>query len=312
MKLDVIIPAYNEEGSIKTLHKELTNALKEINYKLIFIDDGSTDNTFKILEEIYNIDKDHIKVISFSRNFGKDAAIYAGLKASTAEYSCIIDADMQQNPKYIMKIYNFIEKNPEYDMIAMVNDYKNENALKGFLKKNFYKVISKLSNLNFEVGASDFRIFKNYVRDAILELSEKNRFTKGIFSYIGFNTYYMNYKVDKRISGKSKFNMRGQLNYAKEGIVNFSTKPLKLATIIGTIISLFSFFYLIYIFIITLIKGGDVPGYPSLMCVILLLGGIELLVLGIVGEYIGKNYIESKNRPVYIKKKSLGFDNNIL
>lgn len=312
MKLDIIIPTYNEEDNIIELHKILTKEFKNINYTLIFVDDGSKDKTLENLDTIYNNDKKHVKVISFSRNFGKDAAIYAGLKNSHAEYSCIIDADLQQNPKYITNMLNFLENNPEYDEVAMVNDYSNENKISGFLKKRFYKIISKLSEQNFEVGASDFRMFRKYVVEAINDMSEKNRFSKGIFSWIGFNIHYMNYEVEERHAGTSKFNFRRQISYAIDGITNFSTKPLRIATILGSIISLVAFIYFIIIIIQTIIFGKDIPGYASMMCMILVLGGIQILALGIIGEYLAKSYIETKNRPVYITKVKKGFDDDIL
>lgn len=312
MKLDIIIPIYNEEGNIDTLYKELTSTLKNIKYNLLFIDDGSKDSSLEKLIHIYNRDNNHVKVISFSRNFGKESAMYAGLKASKAQYACIIDADMQQNPKYIIDMLNFIENNPEYDEIAMVSDYSNENVTSKFLKKSFYKVMTKMSGQNTVTGASDFRLFKKEVTEALVDMRETNRFSKGLFAWVGFNTYYMNYTVQKRHSGESKFKLARQLSYAKEGIVNFSTKPLKIATILGTIISTISFIYLLQILLDTIIFGKDIPGYASMMCVILLLGGIQLLVLGIIGEYIAKSYVEIKNRPIYITKTKLGFDDDIL
>lgn len=312
MKLDVIIPIYNEEGNLDTLYKELSSTLKNIKYNLLFVDDGSKDNSLKVLTDIYSKDKNRVKIISFSRNFGKESAMYAGLKASKAEYACIIDADMQQSPKYIIDMLNFIEENPEYDEVAMVNDYSTEKSIPRFLKKSFYKVMTKMSGQNTVTGASDFRLFKKDVAEALVSMQEINRFSKGLFAWVGFNTYYMTYTVDKRHSGESKFKLRKQMSYAKEGIVNFSTKPLKIATILGTIISTVSFIYLLQILFQTIIFGKDLPGYASMMCVILLLGGIQLLVLGIIGEYISKSYLEIKHRPIYITKTKLGFDEDIL
>lgn len=312
MKLNVIIPLYNEEGNLKTLFEELTKALKGIKYTLIFVDDGSSDSSLKELKDFYNKNKSTVKVISFSRNFGKEAAMYAGLKASNAEYTCIIDADMQQNPEYIVEMLEILEKNPEYDCAAMVNDYSKEKRHQKFLKKNFYRLLGKMSGQKTVVGASDFRLMRKYVVEALLSLEETNRFSKGLFSWIGFNTYYINYAADKRLSGSSKFKLKKQLSYAKEGLFSFSTKPLKVATILGTIISLISFIYLVEIIIQTIITGKEVPGYASIMCVILILGGIQLIVLGLIGEYIAKSYLEVKKRPIYIAKTTLGFDDDIL
>lgn len=312
MKLDVIIPACNEEDNINNIYDILNSTLKDIKYNLIFIDDGSTDKTYEKLQTIYNKDKNRVKVISFSRNFGKDAALYAGLKSSTAEYACIIDADLQQDPKYLLEMLEFLEKNDEYDQVAMVSDYSNEGFIMKFLKKSFYRVMNLISDQSFNAGASDFRMFKKYVVKAIVSMQETSRFSKGLFSWVGFNTHYMEYKVEKRQAGVTKFKFFGQWKYAFNGILNFSTKPLKLSTILGTLISSLAFIYLLVIFFQTILFGKDIPGYASLMCVILLLGGIQLIFLGIIGEYIAKSYMEVKNRPVYIAKKTLGFDNDIL
>ena len=312
MKLDVIIPSYNEEESLTKLYNKLSETLKDIKYRLIFVDDGSKDNTYNLLSNIYKEDKKHVSVISFSRNFGKDSAIYAGMKHSTAEYVCIIDADLQQNPKYIVDMLDFLDNNKEYDEVCMKNDYKEYSFINRFFRKTFYKTIARLSGQQFEIGASDFRMFRKYVNKSILELGETERFSKGLFSWVGFNIYYMDYKVEKRIAGKSKFNLGKQFSYAKDGIYNFSIKPLKIATYLGTIMSSIAFIYLISILIKTLIVGKDTPGYASLMCVILLLGGIQLIFLGIIGEYLGRNYMETKKRPSYIAKSKLGFDEDIL
>lgn len=312
MKLDVIIPAFNEDGNLNKLHDILTDTLKDIKYNLIFIDDGSVDKTYERLKELYDKDSAHVKVISFSRNFGKDAAIYAGMKHSTAEYACIIDSDLQQNPKYLLEMLNFLESHEEYDQIAMTNDYEGDKAFTRFVKNSFYKVMNKASEQSFKAGASDFRMFKNYVVKAIVSMGESNRFSKGLFSWVGFKTYYMPYKVERRFYGESKFKFKGQLKYAWSGILNFSTKPLKISTFLGTIISSGAFIYLFIILLQTIIFGKDIPGYASLMCVILLLGGIQLLVLGIIGEYIAKSYLEIKGRPVYVAKNRLGFDDEIL
>lgn len=310
MALDIIIPCYNEEGNVETLYNTLSKTLTKIDHTLIFIDDGSIDNTYDRLNTIYNKDKKHVKVISFSRNFGKEAAMFAGLDNSTSEYVCIIDGDMQQNPKYILDMLNFLEDNEQYDEVAMINDYNDKSFIQKILKKSFYKIMSKASGQNTVEGASDFRMFRRCVVEAITSMRETNRFSKGIFAWVGFNTYYMPYKVEKRLSGESKFKFRRQISYATDGILNFSAKPLKIATILGTIFSCISVIYIFEILLQTIINGKDIPGYASMMCVILLLGGIQLLVLGIIGEYLSRSYIENKDRPIYIAKKQLGFKDN--
>lgn len=312
MKLDIIVPLYNEEHNIEPLYNKISKELNNIKYNIIFIDDGSFDNSLNELRKLYKVNKNNVKVISFSRNFGKESAMFAGLKASNAKYACIIDADLQQNPKYILDMYNFLEEHDEYDEVAMVNDYSNVSLLSKCLKKTFYKVMEKATGQNTVTGASDFRLMRKDVVNALVSMQETNRFSKGLFNWIGFNTHYMPYNVEDRFSGESKFKLRRQFSYAKDGIVNFSTKPLKIATILGSLISTGAFIYLIQIIIQTLIFGKDVNGYASIMCTILLLGGIQLLVLGIIGEYIAKSYLEVKKRPIYIAKTTLGFDDDIL
>lgn len=308
MKISVLIPAYNEEGNIIELNKRLTNTLKEYNYELIYINDGSKDKT---LEKIKNISKnaDNIKYISFSRNFGKDAAMYAGLKYSTGDFICIIDSDLQQNPKYIITMYEQLIKNENVDQITMVMKNRNkENIFTRIMKKNFYNVMNKLSDSKFVDGASDFRMFRKNVKKAILDISEKNRFTKGIFSWIGFNTEFIYYTVEDRFSGKTKYSGKEQLKYALTGITNYSIKPLYLSTVIGMIIAIIASIYIIITILQVLIYGKDVPGYASLLIISLFMGSLQLIFIGIVGTYLGKTYIETKNRPIFIEKETKGFD----
>lgn len=310
--LDVIIPTYNEEDNVEPLYKELTNTLKNIKYTLIFIDDGSNDKTLSRLIKLYNKDKNHIKIISFSRNFGKDAAIYAGMKESKGKYISIIDSDLQQHPKHILNMIEFLDKHEEYDEVAMVNSYEKDSLIQKIFKKKFYKLMSKVTKYNFEVGASDFRTIRSYVAKTLVELKETNRFTKGLFAWTGFNIKYMKYTPDKRLHGKSKFNFTKQINYAIDGILNFSTSPMKLSLYVGSTISTLSFIYLIYIIIKTLILGKDIPGFASIMSVMLLLGGVILVLLGLIGEYVARIYIETKRRPIYVSKIKFGFDEDIL
>lgn len=313
MKLNIIIPSYNEEGNIELLHEKITSVLKDIDYKLIFINDGSLDKTINKLKNVYIKDKKHVQIINFSRNFGKDAAIYAGLTHCNAQYNAIIDADLQQNPSILLQMMKFLDDNLEFDQVAMINNRKhNENFLMRFLKTSFYKLMNVISDIKFVNGASDFRMFRKNVVDAINSLKESNRFSKGIFEWTGFNTKYIPYSPEKRYSGKTNFSMSKSFKYAWEGIVNFSIKPLKIATFIGFIISLGAFIYIIYIIISTIITGADVPGYPSLISFILFLGGLQLFATGIVGEYIARVYLETKKRPVYIAKEKIGFDEDLL
>lgn len=308
MLLSILIPSYNEEGNINELNKKLIESLKNIDYEIIYINDGSKDKT---LDKIKTVSKsnENIKYISFSKNFGKDAAIYAGLKRSNGTYTCILDADLQQNPKYIISMLDYLKKHPETDQIAMVMKNRNkENLFNRIMKKNFYRLINKLSDTKLVDGASDFRMFNNSVKDAILSLTEKNRFTKGMFSWIGFNTEYMYYNVEDRFSGKTKFDTKSSIKYALTGITNYSIKPLYLSTFIGAITSSLALLYILVIIFKTLILGKDTPGYASLIVISLFMGGLQLLFIGILGTYLGKTYIETKQRPMYIEKETKGFD----
>ena len=308
MLLSILIPSYNEEGNINELNKKLIESLKNIDYEIIYINDGSKDKT---LDKIKTVSKsnENIKYISFSKNFGKDAAIYAGLKRSNGTYTCILDADLQQNPKYIISMLDYLKKHPETDQIAMVMKNRNkENVFNRIMKKNFYRLINKLSDTKLVDGASDFRMFNKSVKDAILSLTEKNRFTKGMFSWIGFNTEYMYYNVEDRFSGTTKFDTKSSIKYALTGITNYSIKPLYLSTFIGAITSSLSLLYILVIIFKTLILGKDTPGYASLIVISLFMGGLQLLFIGILGTYLGKTYIETKQRPMYIEKETKGFD----
>lgn len=313
MKLSIIIPAMNEEENIDTIYNTIKTVFENINYEVIFIDDGSKDKTFKVLESVYKKDRDHVKVIGFSRNFGKDAAIYAGLESAVGEYTAIIDADMEQNPSYLLKMMTFLDNNVDYDQVAMkVKERKSGSAIKRFGAKMFYKVMNILSDNKFLNDASDFRMFRSNVREALLSLPEKTRFSKGIFAWIGFNTKVMEYEVGTRTKGKTKFNFMASVKYAINGIIGFSVKPLRLATIFGMITSISGFIYLLYVIIKTVLIGIETPGFATIVCLILLIGGIQLLTIGILGEYLAKTFLEAKNRPVYVARKKLGMDEDIL
>ena len=312
MKLSIIIPCYNEENNIKKIYESLVKQLEGFPYELLFIDDGSSDNTFLKIKEIYENDPDHVKSISFSRNFGKEAAMYAGIKNSTGEYTCIIDADLQQNPKYILEMSEYLDQHEDVDQVAMYIENR-KNTFRDKLSSLFYKLINKISETKLLNDASDFRMFRQNVRESILELSEVNRFSKGIFSWIGYNTVCLPYVVAKRESGKSKFSFGDLIKYSIEGVVAFSIKPLKFITFIGILVSLGSFIYLIEIIIQKIFFTVNVSGYTSMMSVLLFMGGIQILFIGIIGEYLAKTYLETKKRPIYLEKHKIGFNSkNIL
>lgn len=296
MKLSIIIPVMNEEKNVSKMYNEIIK-LFSFKYEIIFINDGSNDNTKEELDKLYKKDNKHVKVINFSRNFGKDAAIYAGLKNSSGEYNCIIDGDMQQSPKYLTKMVNFLDKNPTYSEVAMVaRKRNNEFFFKSLLIKLFYKTINVISDTKFHKDAGDFRMFRNNVKEAILSFKEKNRFTKGIFNYIGFNIYYMKYDIDKRYSGKTKFNIRRSFKYAINGIINYSSKPLRVSYFIGLL--------LVIIGIICLILNIEMNSN-----IFIIIYGLLFIVLNIIGLYIYNIFIEVKNRPMYIIESMLGIKN---
>lgn len=304
MKLTLVIPCYNEEKNIEPFMKcciETFGNNKNIEY--IFINDGSKDNTFSEIKKIvekYNTE--NILGINFSRNFGKEAAILAGLKKSKGTYTALIDADLQQHPKYIKKMLEYIEEHNEYDCITCYQEKRKEKKLIIWLKEKFYSLINKISEVPFYKNASDFRLFNRKVLNSILEMKEYYRFSKGIFSYVGFNTYYMPYEVNERLYGTSSWSLFGLFKYAFNGIVGFSVAPLKLSTILGLIIMLFSFIYLIIVIIKKIAVGIAISGYPTIICLILIFGGLQMFLLGIIGEYLGRVYVELKKRPIYIIK----------
>ena len=306
MKLSFVIPCYNEESNVKLIHDEIAKIFLPLyKYEIIFVNDGSSDNTLKSLKEILKNSKTKIKVINFSRNFGKEAAIYAGLKEAKGDYISLIDADMQQDPKYVLEMVSFLDKNEEYDSVAMYQDKRKEGKVLTFFKKSFYRLINKISDTKFQSNASDFRTFRKCVIKSVLELKEYYRFSKGIFSWVGYNTYYMPYTVKERATGTTKWSFKKLFKYALDGIISFTTAPLKMATYIGLISSFASIVYLIFVIIQKLAWGIDIPGYATIITLILFLGGMQLFSLGIIGEYIGRNYIETKNRHIYIAKEIL-------
>lgn len=304
-KLSIIVPCYNEEDVLNLFYNELMKVCikieNEYKYEIIFIDDGSKDNTLKILKEL-RIQNENIKVISFSRNFGKEAAIYAGLSNSTGELVVLMDADLQHPPKIILTMLEDVKNG--YDMVATKRKDRNgETFLKRTFSQMFYKIMNKF--IPMEQGVQDFRIMTRKVVDSITSLKEYNRFSKGIFSWVGFNTKYLTIDNIQRPVGKSKWSFKNLFSYAIEGIISFTTAPLRLSTIIGTIISIIAMICAFIIVIQTLILGKDVPGYASIITSILFMGGIQLLTIGILSEYISKMYLEIKERPKYIVKEKL-------
>ena len=313
MKLSVIIPCKNEEGNVDNLYNAINGTLKGVKYEAIFINDGSTDKTMDKLREIYEKDVRHVKVISFSRNFKKEAAMLAGLKHASGEYTAIIDGDLQQNPDYLLQMIDVLDKEKEYDEVAMVQSERTEDSkFMTFCKNAFYKTMNKLCDVELENAASDFRMFRKNVRDSILSLSEKNRFSKGIFAWIGYNVKYLPYKVEPRKSGKSSFGFKASMKYAMEGILAFSQKPLKWAINTGIFTLFVDFIYLIVMIILTCTGNEPWTALNIILMVLLLLFGIQFIFIGILGTYLSTINNEVKNRPVYLVKEKLGFNDETI
>ena len=302
--LYVIIPCYNEQDNVvlffETCQKVFACFDKSPEY--IFINDGSKDKTWEKLREIKRRDS-NVKLINLSRNFGKEAAMYAGLQKATGEYVTIIDADLQQRPEVVLEMIRVLEENTEYDCVAAYQENRIESKSLQLFKKIFYRLINSMCEIDFKSGASDFRTFRFHMVQSILEVKEYFRFSKGIFSWVGYNTYFMPYIAQERNAGTSKWSFIKLFKYAVEGIVAFTTFPLKLAIYIGTTQSVISLLYKIFVILQKIIYGIDIPGYPTLVVLILLLGGVQMILLGIIGLYISKIYIQGKNRPIYIIKE---------
>ncbi|MBR5273160.1 MAG: glycosyltransferase family 2 protein [Clostridia bacterium] len=309
--VDIVVPCYNEEESLKDFYIETQKIFKTLpDYKFtyIFVNDGSKDQTLPMLEQMASFDK-NIKYVSFSRNFGKEAAIYAGLQASTSELVCLIDADLQHPPALIPEMLAGIEEG--YDCCAGRRVSRDgEPKIRSFFSRQFYKLINKMSDIDLVDGAVDFRVMNRAYVDAVLQLSERQRFSKGLFTWIGFDTKWIEFKNIERANGESKWSFFSLFKYAIDGVTSFSTVPLRFATVIGAIVSAVSFIYLIYVLVRAIFVGIDTPGYTTTIFSILFIGGIIILSCGILGEYIARIYKESKNRPVYIVKKTNVDDKN--
>lgn len=309
MKLSLVIPCYNEEDNVELFYKEVNDCFEEqiMDYEFIFVNDGSQDKTMNKLKKLYKQrEKDNIKVIGFSRNFGKEAAIYAGLQQAEGEYTAIIDADLQQRPQVVLSMVEILDKEEEYDCVAAFQDKRNEGMILSFFKRAFYKIINMVADTKFVSGASDFRCFRKNMRLAIISMSEYHRFSKGIFSWVGFETKYIPYKAEKRNAGTSKWSFRKLYKYGMDGILSFSIAPLKLATYVGTICAFLALVYMFFIFLQKLMFGIDVPGHATVVTLILFIGGVQLFFLGVLGEYISKMYIQEKKRPIYITRETFG------
>ena len=307
MKLSLIVPCYNEAENVELFLEETVKAFHGCgySYEIVFVDDGSSDATLHNLKKLHARGKCPVKVISFSRNFGKEAGLYAGLQYASGDYISLIDADLQQRPEIVKDMVRFLDENQDYDVVAAYQDRRREGKVLSFFKKSFYRIINKMSHVTLQPEASDFRTFRKSVRDSILALGEYHRFSKGIFAWVGYKTHFIPYTACERAFGTTKWNFMKLLNYAIEGIIGYSTAPLRLATCLGTLSGAAAVLYLIFVIMQKLICGIDIPGYATIIVLILFFGSVQLFCIGIIGEYVGRTFEQSKNRPIYIAKEIL-------
>ncbi len=310
--LSLVIPCYNEEENVENFYNETVKAFKGKieSYEFVFVDDGSKDKTLERLHKLVSEKTENIQVLSFSRNFGKESAIYAGLNNARGDYACIIDADLQQRPEVVVEMMDIITNNSDVDCVTAYQEKRRESKIMSAFKSSFYKIINRVSDVDFVNGASDFRLMNRAMIDAVINMGEYHRFSKGIFSFVGFNTQYIPYVAAERENGESKWSFVKLLKYAFEGIVSFTSFPLKLASYTGIISSVISVIYLLVVVIQKLAFGINVPGYATIVVLLLLLGGLQLFCLGILGEYLAKVYDQVKNRPIYILKEHITNSDN--
>lgn len=306
-KISIIVPCYNEEQAIPFFYDEITKTVEEMknNFEFIFINDGSKDKTIEVIKEYSKKDK-RVKYIHFSRNFGKEAAMLAGLKLSTGDYVAIMDADLQDPPSLLPQMLNILEDpNNDYDCVGTRRvTRKGEPPIRSLFARMFYKIINKMSKIEMVDGARDYRLMSRQMVDSILELGEYNRYSKGLFQFVGYNTKWLEYENVERVAGETKWSFWKLFLYAIEGIVAFSTAPLAISSIAGILFCIISFIMIIIIIAKTIIFGDSTAGWPSLVCIIFFVSGIQLFCLGIIGQYLSKTYLETKKRPIYIIKET--------
>lgn len=303
--ISIIVPCFNEEEAIPVFHKEINKITEEmdyLNFEFIFVDDGSRDNTLRVLKELHAKDK-RVHYISFTKNFGKEAGMLAGLEKSNGDYVAFMDVDLQDPPEMIKTMYHYL-KEEYYDCCALyTKSHEGYNIIRKIFTNMWYRLITKLAKSKEKPGARDFRLMTRQMVDAILSMKEYNRYMKGMFDFVGFNTKWISYEAPNRKVGESKFNLRKLIKYAIEGITSSSTAPLVLSTYIGLFFCLIAFIAIVVIITKTILYGDPATGWPSMACIILFVSGVQLFFLGVIGTYISKIYLEVKNRPVYIIKE---------
>ena len=304
-KISIIVPCYNEEEALPLFYKEINKVSETMDeeFEFIFVNDGSKDKTLEVIKNLSTLDK-RCKYINFSRNFGKESAMYAGLELSTGNYITLMDADLQDPPSLLPKILKLI-KEEGYDSVGTRRvTRKGEPPIRSFFARMFYKIINKMSKVEMVDGARDYRLMTRQMTDAIINLKEYNRYSKGLFSFVGFNTKWLEYENVQRVAGETKWSFWKLFLYAIDGIVAFTTAPLTIAAIMGLIFCLIAFIMIIVIIVKTIAFGDPTSGWPSLACIIFLVSGVQLFALGIIGQYLSKTYLETKKRPIYIIKET--------
>ena len=305
--VSVVCPCYNEEPMLPlyyaAMNERVFARLTDYDFELILVNDGSKDRTLPILRELAKADE-RVKYISFSRNFGKEAAMYAGLKHANGDFVCVMDADLQDPPELIEQMLSRLNDEDRDCVATRRVTRKGEPKIRSAFARAFYRVINRISDTEFVDGARDFRMMRRCVVDAVLSLGEYHRFSKGIFMWVGFDTVWLEYENVERAAGETKWSFWKLMRYAIEGIISFSAAPLQLATAVGSVVSAVALIYMVIRVIIAMIWGNPVAGYPSLLAIILFLGGFVLLALGIIGEYVARTYMQVKQRPIYIQKET--------
>ena len=307
-KISVVVSCYNEEKALPLFYEEMERVRKQdfeeiADFEYIFVNDGSKDKTIDIIRELRAKDN-KVRYVSFSRNFGKEAAMFAGLEASEGDYVTLMDADLQDPPALLKQMYNAII-NEGYDSVGTRRvTRKGEPPIRSFFARMFYKIINKISDIEMVDGARDYRLMKRQVVNSIISLKEYNRYSKGLFSFVGFNTKWIEYENIERVAGETKWSFWKLFKYALEGITAFSTTPLIISSILGLIFCIIAFLAIIFIIVKTLVYGDPTPGWPSLACIIVFVSGVQLFCMGVIGQYLSKTYLEVKNRPIYIIKET--------
>ena len=305
--VSLVVPCYNEEKALPFFYKEIYKIaaqMQSFQFELIFVDDGSKDRTLEICKELKLLDE-RVHYLSFSRNFGKEAALYAGLKAATGDYIAVMDADLQDPPELLKDMLSILQNDNQIDCVATRRTTrKGEPPIRSFFAKNFYKLINKISKAEIMDGARDFRMMTRQVVDTVLSMEEYNRFSKGIFGWIGFRTKWLDYVNVERVAGETKWSFWKLFLYAIDGIIALSTMPLVISSLSGILFCITAILMAVYFAVKTVLYGDPVAGFPTLICLILLIGGIQLFCIGILGQYLSKTYLEAKKRPIYIVKET--------